>query len=55
MYAIEAIYDGTNFKPMQPILVKEKYKVVFYTTRRSIGLTSRLIISYINRGFVIGR
>ena len=28
MYAIKAIYDGTNFKPMQPILVKENYEVV---------------------------
>jgi len=28
MYAIEAIYDGINFKPMQPIPVDEKYKVV---------------------------
>ena len=28
MHSIEAIYDGANFKPMQPILVKENYKVV---------------------------
>ena len=28
MYAIKAIYDGTNFKPMQPIPVKENYEVV---------------------------
>jgi predicted DNA-binding antitoxin AbrB/MazE fold protein len=28
MHAIEAIYDGTDFKPMQPIPVKENYKVV---------------------------
>jgi len=28
MYAIEAVYDGINFKSMQPIPVKEKYKVV---------------------------
>ena len=28
MRAIEAIYDGTNFKPMQPISVKENYKVI---------------------------
>jgi predicted DNA-binding antitoxin AbrB/MazE fold protein len=27
MYAIKAIYDGTNFKPMQPIPVKENYEV----------------------------
>ena len=28
MYAIKAIYDGTNFKPMQPITIKEDYEVV---------------------------
>ena len=27
MYTIKAIYDGTNFKPMQPIPVKENYEV----------------------------
>ena len=28
MEAIKAIYDGTNFKPMQPIPVKEEYEVI---------------------------
>ena len=28
MYTIEAIYDGIQFKPMQPIPVKVDYKVV---------------------------
>jgi len=28
MHTIKAIYDGTNFRPMQPIPVKENYKVV---------------------------
>jgi len=28
MYAIKAIYDGTDFKPMQPIPVDENYEVV---------------------------
>ena len=28
MYAIKAIFDGTSFKPMQPIPVKEGYEVV---------------------------
>lgn len=28
MYAVKAIYDGTNFKPQQPISVKGKYEVV---------------------------
>jgi len=28
MYAVRAIYDGINFKPRQPISVKEPYEVV---------------------------
>jgi len=28
MYAIEAIYDGVNFKPQQPISIKGKHRVV---------------------------
>ena len=28
MYAIKAIYDGTNFKPTQPITVRGQYEVV---------------------------
>ena len=28
MQAIKAIYDGTTFKPTQPIPVKEQYEVV---------------------------
>ena len=28
MYAIKAIYDGVNFRPTQPIPVKENYEVV---------------------------
>ena len=28
MQAIKAIYDGTTFKPMQPIPVKGQYEVV---------------------------
>ena len=27
MHTIKAIYDGTNFKPIQPIPVKEGYEV----------------------------
>ena len=27
MHTIKAIYDGTDFKPMQPIPVKENYEV----------------------------
>jgi len=27
MQTIRAIYDGTNFRPMQPIPVKENYEV----------------------------
>ena len=28
MYSIKAIYDGINFKPVQPIPVKENYEVI---------------------------
>ena len=28
MHSIKAIYDGNNFKPIQPIPVKEEYEVV---------------------------
>ena len=28
MFAIKAIYDGVNFKPKQPISVKESYEVI---------------------------
>ena len=28
MYAIKAIYDGVEFKPIQPIPVNESYEVV---------------------------
>ncbi|MCL2188328.1 MAG: DUF2281 domain-containing protein [Defluviitaleaceae bacterium] len=28
MFAVKAIYDGVNFKPMQPISVSGKYEVV---------------------------
>ena len=28
MYSIKAIYDGTNFKPVQPIPVNENYEVI---------------------------
>jgi len=28
MYAVKAVYDGVNFKPKQPISIKEEYEVV---------------------------
>ena len=28
MQAIKAVYDGTNFNPMQPVPVNEEYEVV---------------------------
>jgi len=28
MYAVKAVYDGVNFKPKQPIAVKEEYEVI---------------------------
>jgi len=28
MYAVKALYDGVNFKPKQPIAIKEQYEVI---------------------------
>jgi len=28
MFAIKALYDGVNFKPKQPIAIKEEYEVI---------------------------
>jgi predicted DNA-binding antitoxin AbrB/MazE fold protein len=32
MYAIKAVYDGTNFKPKEPIPVHEEYEVIIMFT-----------------------
>jgi len=32
MYAIEALYDGTDFRPKEPIPVNEEYEVVITFT-----------------------
>jgi hypothetical protein len=32
MYAIKAVYDGTDFKPREPIPVNEEYEVVITFT-----------------------
>jgi predicted DNA-binding antitoxin AbrB/MazE fold protein len=32
MYAINAVYDGTSFKPREPIPVNEEYEVVITFT-----------------------
>jgi len=32
MYAIKALYDGTDFKPKEPIPVNEEYEVVITFT-----------------------
>jgi len=32
MYAINAVYDGTGFKPREPIPVNEEYEVVITFT-----------------------
>jgi predicted DNA-binding antitoxin AbrB/MazE fold protein len=32
MHAIKALYDGTNFKPKEPIPVNEEYEVVITFT-----------------------
>jgi len=28
MFAVKALYDGVNFKPKQPITIKEQYEVI---------------------------
>ena len=28
MFAVKALYDGVNFKPRQPIAIKEQYEVI---------------------------
>ena len=33
MQAINAIFDGNNFRPIEPIPVKEKYEVVITFTK----------------------
>ncbi|MCL2765173.1 MAG: DUF104 domain-containing protein [Treponema sp.] len=33
MQAINAIFDGNNFKPVEPIPVREKYEVVITFTK----------------------
>ena len=45
MQAINAIFDGNNFKPVEPIPFKEKYEVVITFTRPiNTEDTKRLII-----------
>jgi predicted DNA-binding antitoxin AbrB/MazE fold protein len=48
MYAIKARFDGTNFKPMQPIPVKEDYEVVI-TFIEPVKKESTEIINTIKR------
>jgi len=47
MYAIKAIYDGTNFKPMQPIPVKEDYEVVI-TFTEPLSRKQRDVMEFFN-------
>jgi len=37
MYAVKAIYDGENFKPLQPIPVSGQHEVVITFLRPLIG------------------
>ena len=46
MYAIKAIYDGTNFKPIQPIPVKEDYEVVITFIEPAKKNTVRPLFKY---------
>ena len=43
MYAIKAVYDGTSFKPKEPIPVSEEYEVIimFTTPIKSLENKSR--------------
>ena len=42
MYAINAVFDGTSFKPKEPIPVNEEYEVVItFTTPVKSTETSR--------------
>jgi len=47
MYSIKAIYDGTNFKPSQPIPVKEDYEVII-TFVEPLKKTQTGIMKYFN-------
>ena len=40
MYAIKAVYDGTGFKPKEPIPVNEEYEVVITFTAPARSLKS---------------
>ena len=47
MYAVEAIYDGVTFKPIQPVEIKEEYKVIIAfvePVKREAKKNSRYII-----------
>ena len=45
MYAIKAIYDGTNFRPTQPIPVKENYEVIITFIEPVKNDTANIIIN----------
>ena len=46
MHAIKAIYDGVNFKPMQPVPVNEDYVVVITFIEPVKGNTVRPPFEY---------
>jgi len=55
MHAIKAIYDGTKFKPMQPIPVKGNYEVVItFIEPANIEAPAKLPRSTI-KGFLKGK
>ncbi|MCL1910869.1 MAG: hypothetical protein FWG13_01530 [Leptospirales bacterium] len=41
MYSIKAVYDGTNFKPKEPIPVSEEYEVIIMFTTPIKNLETR--------------
>ena len=47
MYEVKAIYDGNNFKFVEPLLIKENYEVVIQFTK-PIKNTQKNILQYFN-------
>ena len=59
MYAVKAIYDGVNFKPKQPISVKEPHEVVIMfiepIDKAEIDNSLYLLKPNLNKTPVLGR
>ena len=54
MYAIKAVFDGTGFKPKEPIPVNEEYEVVItFTTPLKSTETPRKLFSKTEKDKII--